>query len=376
MHIAFFTDTYKPTVNGVVTSVALFAQQLRSQGHTVWIFGPATKKFTEPFFYSFTSFSLPIYPDFRVGMPFSTKLFKQFHNVPFDVVHCHTPGPVGLLGLVFSQRRKIPRVLTYHTLISAYGKYYLPRYVPGLQSLVTGIDKLFSNHFQAVVAPTTTIKKYLVASGVKPRIAVIPTGIDLERFVPSTDSPTAYQKFFPTNKKIIGCVTRIAKEKNLAFLLEVFKILHCTNQQTHLCFIGGGPYLPQLKKLVHKLELSPWVSFTGAVPNEQVPMLLRFLDVFTYPCTTDTQGMVVMEALAAAKPVVLLDEPVFKVFVKQGKNGYHVSSNANLFAQKINHILTHPRLQQSMAKVSQQLAQNYSIVQQAKKLIGLYQSLV
>ncbi len=372
MKIAFFSDIYKPVISGVTSSITQFADELRRQGHAVYIFSPRLGKHEEPDYYSMTSVPFPIYPDFRVGFPLSIRLQRIMAKLDVDLIHIHTPGPTGLLGLSYSLQHKLPRIMTYHTMIGDYARVYLPKIFPGMVNTVDFFDKFFCNRFHAVTAPTPFIKHYLQEMGIKPKITVIPTGIDLTPYRQDWPEVPEFALAHQQGKKILGIAARAAKEKNIEFVLEVFRVLHDLDPMTHLAVIGGGPHLEELKKYAQKLHISDDTSFTGFVPHEEMPRFIKAIDAFAYTCRTDTQGLVVLEALASGKPLFLIDEKVFKPFVKNGKNGYLLPEDAFLFAKRINQVFHNPDKMQSMSDASAVYSQDFSIADLTSGLVNLY----
>lgn len=376
LSIAFFTDTYKPTINGVVTAVDLFATELRQLGHRVFIFGPRhPKQPREKDYYGLRSFPLPAAPDFRVGIPLSVKVIKQVPDLPIDIVHNHTPGPMGLLGLSLSQAKKVPLVQTYHSLISDYAKFYVPKVLYGIRRFIDWWQYFTYNRCDAITAPTPYIKQYLVQVGIKKQVTVLPTGLNLVEF--SQPDMGSIRNFkLPDDKKIVACVSRMNKEKNLMFLVEMFSVLLERNPDTCLLMIGGGPFQKKLERKAAELNIQSSILFTGMCTRTQIAALLKKVDVFTYACRTDTQGIVIMEALAAGKPLVLVDEKVFEPFVDQGCNGYLLGEDHLLFAKVINNIITDPTLQKNMEQHSLLLSQKYSIQKMTAKLVSIYRDIL
>jgi 1,2-diacylglycerol 3-alpha-glucosyltransferase len=376
MNIAFFTDSYNPTANGVVVAINMFASTLRKHGHRVYIFGPKHPRMKkEEDFFGISSFPLPAAPDFRASLPFSLQVLKQIPRLDVDIVHCHAPGPIGFLGLTYAKMKKVPVVATYHTMLSDYARYYIPIIFFPIHKFVHFWDRFFNNRFAAITTPTSRIKEYLLQMGIKRPITVISNGIDIEAIRLSSTTPRS--RFdLPKGKRIIGCFSRMAREKNLDFIVETFATLHELNPATHLFMIGGGPYLEVLKKRCTRLGITPYVTFTGLVTRPEGLAQLRRADLFFYSCKTDVQPFVIMEALALGKPLVLLNEKVFECFVDHEANGYLVDEDPILCAKKINHIISHEQLLRSMAEHSAYLAQSFSIEEQTLKLIKLYKKII
>jgi glycosyltransferase involved in cell wall biosynthesis len=376
MNIAFFTDTYKPTINGIVTSITLFAETLRAAGHRVYIFGPSAPGFSEDDYYPFRSLSFPpIEPDFRVGIPISTKLLRQIPSLDIDVVHCHSFGPMGMLGLSHALVRRLPNVMTYHSMYSDFTRLRIPAYFAGVHGLIDTFDKFFCNRFQRVTAPTPYIADYLKQIGIKPEVTILPTGIDLTHFRDLPHDRPPELAAIPPGAKIIGCACRMAVEKNIDFLLQVFAILKQSQPDLYFVLVGGGGHLPALRERASALGLDDRIVFTGPVSRERIPALIRMLDVFTYACQTDTQGMVIIEAMAAGRPLVVTDQKVYHPFVRNGENGFLLAPDEILYAKTILRLLADADLRRAFGRRSQAMAEQFAIGAQTEKLVALYREL-
>ena len=374
--LAFFTDTYKPAVNGIVTAVDLFATQLRALGHRVWVFGPASPKWAgEPDFVGLRSVPFPVAPDFRVAWPLSKRGLSRIPDTGADVVHVHSPGPIGVLGLRYASGRSLPVVQTYHAMLIDYARHYVPRALVGTQHVVGWWQHFLYNRADLVTAPTSFVRSYLEQIGIQKPVVVLPTGLDLERFrPPHTDTR---QRFgLPPDRPIVATASRLAREKNIELIIEAFAILRSERQDPLLLVIGGGPHLRRLKQRVTELGLTDHTVFTGMVSRDDVAALLAAADLFAYACQTDTQGIVVMEAMAAGKPLVLVNERVFEAFVVEGRNGHLVAADPFVFARRLGALLSDAALRERMGRHSLEMAAGFSIERQAAELAALYAGLL
>ncbi len=375
LNIAFFTETYKPTVNGVVTAIDTFAQALREKGHTINIIGPNNKGFEEPGFIGVRSFPVPVSPDFRVPM-ISPSLFLKLDQMPIDIVHSHSPALAGLLALSYAKHRRIPKVQTYHAMISEYARIRIPKFFLGVHSFVDFWDASFLNQFDQVTAPTPYIADYIHQISDTAQVTILPTGIDLTPYQMVKQHSDRWH--LPVGKKIVGCLARLAPEKNLSFILDAFCLLYGLDQNTHLFIIGGGAadYEKAFRKDIEKHKMTEHVTLTGMINHDEIPAALSCIDLFAYACQNDTQGLVVLEAMAAGKPLTILDHTVFTPYVDPGKNGYLLPMDSFLFARKMHEILMNPELARSMGEHSRVKAQSFSIDAQADKLISVYRDLL
>lgn len=376
LHIAFFTDTYRPAINGIVTSIDLFAGELRAQGHRVTVIGPAHPKVDhEPEFHGIRSMPLPVAPDFRVGWPVCRRGVRRLPDLAADVVHLHSPGPIGILGMRYGRRQGVPIVQTYHAMLTEYARNYVPRAVPRPDRLVGWWQHFLYNRGAAVTAPTAHIAGYLGHIGIRRPVTVLPTGLDI-RSHPVAATRVRERYALPDRGPLVATLSRLAPEKNVDFLLRSFAMLVELVPESRMLVVGGGPHQRRLERLAFRLRVADRIVFTGLVPREDAVALLSEAQVFAYACRNDTQGLVVMEALAASRPIVLVREPVFDSLVLDGENGFAVLEDEFLFALRLRSILEDERLAARMGARSRRIAEAHGIDRSTRRLVELYRRLI
>lgn len=308
MRIAYFTDTYEPQINGVVTSIKMSAENLRKKGHTVYIFCPSGSrrdKYTYPVF----SKTFKNYPEYRVGFP-SLEIVKRIKKIKPDVIHVHTPASIGTAGLMIAKLLNIPTVITYHTLLRDYMNYITSDRLS--DKFIDIFTAWFFNISSVVIVPSSPIKKILRKAGVKSSIAVLPT---------SLNSNIVNKRFKKKNRKLtILHVGRLCKEKRIDVVLNAFKYV-LEKADAELIITSSGPDENRLKSLADDLDISRNVRFTGYISNEKLRRLYSTSDIFVSASDTETQGLVVLEAMANGCPVIVKDALGFKDIVKNGRNG-------------------------------------------------------
>jgi len=334
MKIAMFSDTYLPQVNGVATSISLFRHELERMGHEVYVVAPVAppgddKVLVVP------GFTFAFEKQHRIALPNLLEIveFLEYHRV--DLIHSHDPFSLGFRAIRAAKVLGLPHVHTYHTLLVKY-RHYIPPPLTPTEAAVKAFSKWFCNNCHVVIAPTEAIRDELLSYGVNVPIHVVPTGIDVESFEkPAQDVRKKYG--IPLNRKILLFVGRLAKEKNVLFTLEVFREVS-RELDVHLLVVGDGPLRDELEKRVRRLKLGDRVTLTGYLRREEVIDHYICSDLFVFASVTETQGLVVLESLAAGTPVVavakagvadvlvdgqgcvLLDEPDLKRFVKTVKD--------------------------------------------------------
>ncbi|MFH1420417.1 MAG: glycosyltransferase [Candidatus Aenigmatarchaeota archaeon] len=333
MKIAFFTDTYHPQVNGVVTSIDSFADELRKLGHSVVIFAPSSPDFKEinEFVVTMKSLGFRPYPGYRVAIP--TELVG-YNFSDFDIIHVHTPATMGVVGTIIARKNKKPLVMTYHTHLLEYSHYLSERFPLVTKKMLKSYVKLFFNKASVVISPSDEIKKELHRMGIKRPIDVVPTGVDFKKI--RSSKPSLRKKYkLPLKDRIILHVGRVTKEKNIEAILEAMKLLD--NEKIMLVITSDGPYKKDMEARVASMALSGKVVFTGFLSKEALQEYYKLSDVFVMASRTETQGIVLVEAVAHELPVVVMEAPVIADFVRKNHVGL-VASDVSDMARKIKSI--------------------------------------
>jgi len=327
MKVALFTDSYLPTVDGVVTSVLTTRRQLEADGHEVVVFAPEDPKrrgTREEGTIYVRAKEFRHYPGYRLAM-FPGREVDLVKELDIDVIHIHGVGFVGIKGLWASWQARIPSVSTFHTMIQDTLPFYSPFGI-NLHVLERGLRlylRVFLRKSQGVVVPSQAILDEIMALSPDASITdVIPTGIDPQRFRPDVSGRSVRTKWGLNGSDVILHVGRVAAEKNLATLIHAFPRVKEANPDAKLLVVGRGPYLERCYDLVRQMDLSGDVIFTGFVPDADLPRYYAAADVFAIASKFETQGLVVLEALASGRPVAGANYRAIPEFVHDGVNGY------------------------------------------------------
>lgn len=375
MKIAMFTDCYRPVINGVVTSVVNLKTALEKLGHSVYIFAPKVSgyKDAENSIYRFFSFPYLFQREHRVSFPFPRKIFKQIKDLKIDVIHIHSPFCVGFMGLATASKNKTPAVFSHHTLWEKY-VHYFPLFSQGLrEKIAIKLCRHFANKSKQVIAPTKQIKELLKTQGAKTPIQVIPSGIKLEDFK-KTDTGE-FKKKFPqlAGKKILIYVGRIGKEKNLEFLLKAFKEISNLVPESHFLLMGDGPYRKELEDIARTSGLTQKVTFSGYVPQEEVKHYLKASYVFVFSSLTETQGIVLQEAMAAGAPAVALKAPGADDTITSGEDGFLLEpDDIDGFVKRTIELLKSPHLRDQMSQKALKKAESFSQEKLVHQILEVY----
>lgn len=326
MKVALFTDTYLPAVDGVVTSVLATRRQLLADGHDVVVFAPEDPRrrgAREAGMVYVRAKELRTYPGYRLAM-FPGREVDLVKELSVDVIHSHGVGFVGVKGLWAAWQAKIPLVQTFHTMIQDTLPWYSP-FGLNLHLLERGLRlylRIFLRKCQGVVVPSQAILDEILALSPEATIAdVIPTGVDPDRFRPDVSGQSIRNRWGLNGHDVILHVGRVAPEKSLGTLIRALAAVRKVNPDAKLLVVGSGPYLEKYYDLVRHLGLSGDVLFTGFVPDEDLPRYYAASDTFAIASKFETQGLVVLEALASGRPVAGANYRAIPEFVRDDVNG-------------------------------------------------------
>lgn len=297
MRIGIYTEIYKPVLNGVVVSVDSFREQLRARGHEVYIFTPSYMNYIDPDVIPFHSLPLPTRTPYRLATPFLVQ-----GSVPeLDVIHAQTPFMTGLMAWTHAHRTDVPLVFTYHTRLVDY-HHYLPFSPPLSKGFLVWVSRTFSNMADRVVVPAAPIKTLLESYGVHVPIDVVPTDVRLRPAPAAEGARVRASLGIPADHRVLLYVGRLAREKNLGLLLDAYA--RARTPDTHFVLVGDGPSRDWLKRQIEDLGLGETTHLAGAVDHGDIPAWYRAADVFVFASLTETQGLVIEEALQLGVPTL------------------------------------------------------------------------
>ncbi len=266
MKIGFFADAYKPTINGVVKSMASFKKGLEDMGHEVYVFAPKRPKFKdkEKNVFRIGSIKLPSNSDYRMCLPLFNSSIKVIKDL--DVIHAHHPFMIGRYAYFFAEFYNKPLVFTHHTQYERYC-HYVPFEQHITKMMALWLVKEFANNCDCVIAPSKSIRSLIKKRGIKSRIEVVPTGIDLNMFKKADPKMLRNRYKIPKEKKILLYLGRLAKEKNVELVIDAFKIVKEKMPDTCLFIAGSGDEEEFLKKRAAENNVSGDVFFCGKIRN-------------------------------------------------------------------------------------------------------------
>nr|WP_307991619.1 glycosyltransferase family 4 protein [uncultured Niameybacter sp.] len=336
MNIGIFTDTYLPQINGVVSSIVTLEEQLKKQGHNVYIFTISHPKANDqkPYVYRIPSLPFVFLKDHRVGIIYSQKLVNRVKKLKLDIILSQTEFSLGFLAKLISKKINVPIVHTYHTMYEEY-MHYISKGVEFSPELARKYSKMFCNSVDGVVAPTNKTKDLLLSYGVKKPIEVIPTGINFTPFSPSRYTKSEVEALkeqfnLPLDSPTVLFVGRIAKEKSIDFVLEAFPAVVSRIPNAKFFIVGDGPETNHLREMVKELGLEDVVIFAGLQPWATIGKFYQLGDVFVSASVSETQGLTFAEAMAAGLPVVAKHDESIEELVQDDYNGKKFSTKEEL----------------------------------------------
>jgi len=377
--IGFFTDTYLPVIHGVTVSLETFRKSLEDLGHEVFIFAPRHHGYTDenPRVYRFRSIRVIRKPKMYFAFPFlPINHFRKITDIKLDIVHSHTPFSMGFLGKALAYYQKLPFIYTHHTHYPEYVKVYAKEKFL-IPYLAKTLIKKHSNISNAVLAPSHKIKRELRSYGVKKPIYVLPTGVNQSIFKKSPENRQILRRELgiSSKTKVLLFVGRMAKEKNLEFLIKMFREILNGKSNVLMLMVGDGPHLKNLYRIAKNLNLMKNIRFMGLISRETMPTFYQVADIFVFPSLTDTQGLVILEAIACGLPVVALKDDVLQEMVIDNKNGFLIEkSSAAIFAGQVLKILDDASLYERFSENSLKISRNFSNKNQAEKLLDIYKA--
>ena len=322
MRIAMFTNTYLPMVGGVSISIHQFAEALRAQGHAVLIVAPEYDGQAEDEEHVVRVAALRNFNHsaFSIPLPVKFDLSSIVEDFAPDIIHAHHPFFLGDTALRMAGTLARPIVTTHHT---HYGQYlhYLPGDADWLAEFVDQLCIQHANLCDAVIAPSRSVEAELKAGGVQVPIHIIPTGIDLARYQQGDRDALRARHGFTKQHVVLGHVGRLAPEKNLAFLARAFCSAMAARPETRCLIVGDGPTREEMESIFTAAGLMERTVFTGTLGGSELAGAYHAMDVFGFSSQSETQGIVVAEALAAGAPVVALSAPGVDDVVRDQENG-------------------------------------------------------
>ncbi len=379
MNILMMTNTYTPHVGGVARSVAAFSEQYRAMGHQVIVVAPefegmpvAEKHVVRvPAIQKFNG------SDFSVCLPVFGRLTHMLDEFKPDIVHSHHPFLIGSIALRIASQYNVPHVFTHHTRYEEY-THYVPGDSPLLKRFVIQLGTHYANLCSHVFAPSASLATTLQQRLVTVPISVVPTGVQLDKFACGSGAGFRQVMNIPEQAFVVGHVGRLASEKNLEFLADALSLSLQNNPQAFCLIVGSGPEEGAIKHVFTQRGVQDRLIMQGLLTGPMLVSAYKAMDVFAFSSLSETQGMVVTEAMAAGVPVVALCAPGVNEVVRNNENGrlLDACSVADFAAELLVFADYSVAEREGFRQAAYATAESFSIQNSAQAALASYQKLV
>lgn len=378
MNVLMMTNTYAPHVGGVARSVESFAKEIRKRGHRVVVVAPPydgppvdeTDVVRLPALRHFNG------SDFSVPLPAPGYLTTALAGFMPDVVHAHHPFLLGDTAMVVARVHGAPLVFTHHTLYENY-THNMPGDSEAAKRFIIRFGTGFANLADRVFAPSRSVERLLRSRGVKTPIDVLPTGVDLSRWRAGDGRRYRIRRGIPLGSFVVGHAGRLSAEKNLPFLAGAVARFLKGRPDARFLLVGGGPAEAEVEALLRREGAWDRVVREGLLGPEALSHAMRAMDAFAFSSVSETQGMVVTEAMASGLPVVALDGPGVRDVVVDGKNGRLLPApDEAAFAAALEALAAAPlRARHAFKAAALRTASAFSLERSVDKAVAVYERL-
>lgn len=398
LRIAHFTDTFYPKIDGIVTFLDNSIDYFSRRNHSIVVFCPTYGKQKEKHFgknvkiFRLRSIHLHTYKEVKIAIARPKKIFKELKDFHPDIIHIHSPGIVGFLGILAARKLHVPLIGTYHTLVSEQTDYISLGNILGLNKLVAKLYALFKKEkfrkkpkdgsrlkrllwyislkmykkCDIIIAPSASIADLLKSKLRHNAICHVCCGIDLKKFHPKKSYRHARTLLF-------AYVGRLSFEKNIDLVIKAFQIIDKKGIDFSLKIVGNGPARKYLEGMTKRYDLEPKIKFTGEIYGNALRKIYRENDVFVTASTMETLGMSILEALASGIPVIAARKYAVPDIVRDGINGYLAEPySAESFSEAIIKVIKNKSRIPHFGRQGVKIAQKCELVKSMKKLESVY----
>lgn len=387
MNICMFTNTYLPHVGGVARSAAIFAEDLRKMGHKVLVVAPTypdsdkspedAREYEEKGVVRLPAIQNFNGSDFSVRIPIPFYIAERIEEFQPDIIHSHHPYLLGDSALRAARKYRLPLVFTHHTLYEEY-THYVTRDSETMKRFSSVLSTQYANLCSRVVAPSDSIRDLICERGVKTPVDVIPTGVDTAFFQSGDGTSFRRMSGIPEDVPVIGHLGRLAPEKNLAYLAESIVRVVRKYRQVRFLVAGEGPSKKKIVDMFRCEGLEDCLVMPGKLTGDALADAYAAMDLFAFSSKSETQGMVLAEAMAAGVPVVALDASGVREVVANGENGTLLESHAdqNRFASETLKLLSDEQQLDRFRTNAFKTGKVFDRKESAKALYDLYENTI
>lgn len=372
-----FTNTYLPIVGGVSESVQRLKRQLRAGGHRVLVVAPRLKgqpeheddvvRVAAVQHFNGSDFSLPV--------PIAGQLFDAIETFEPDIVHSHHPFLLGDTAARAAEMYGLPLVFTHHTLYEHY-THYVPGDSPRMRRFAIALATQYTWLCDRVIAPSESIRQLLVQREANPAIEVVPSGVDTACFANGDGRGVRLEYGIGEDVCVFGHTGRLAREKNLPFLAESVCRALTEHDQAHFLVVGDGDAAEEMRCIAQAHAVEKRVHFTGLLHGQALIDAYHAMDVFAFSSHSETQGMVIVEAMAAGLPVVAIRAPGVTEVIHDGRNGRLLEDDDVEAMAATLLTLCEPACREPMGQWARFMAVDYDEQHCAERCLTLYRGVI
>ncbi len=389
MRILMISDVFFPRINGVSTSISTFANEYVQQGHLVHLIAPkydnsdisntAKDQSNEDWIFRVVAKKVLFDPEDRMmSIKGIRQLLPTLRSNQYDVLHIHTPFVAHYQGVWLAKKLQLPVVETYHTFFEEYLYHYvpiMPKYLLKLLARKFSVSQCMQ--VDHLVVPSGPMAKVLQHYGVAKSHSIVPTGVNITKPKQNTGSQFRQKYGIKAEQPVLVHIGRIAFEKNIDFLVSVTSKLVAHFPDLLLLIAGEGPALKSLKALVKKLHIEKHVKFVGYLDRDtELVSCYQAGDIFVFASRTETQGLVLLEAMLLGVPVVSTAKMGTKDILIDGKGALIAEEEVEDFSKKVLQVLQEPRLKASLSREGVAYAKAWEPCEMASRVLEIYQDLI
>jgi len=380
MRIAIFTNNYLPNPYGVSMSVESFRKEFEALGHTVYVFAPTWRGYVDenPRVFRYPAIDIEFKFKFPLAIPYSHKIDEILEKMDIDIVHAQHPNLLGSAARRWAQKKNVPLIFTWHTLYDQYA-HFVPVIPHKLVAwLAIRNAKNYTNRCDQVIVPTQSIVKIIQDWGVKNKnIVAISTGVEADVYANASREIIRKKYEIKDDEILLVLVSRLTGEKNIEFLFKCVMGILQKNVKVKFLVAGEGYLLPELQILVKKQKLEKQIFFAGVVSKAEIKNYYAAGDIFVYASKSETQGMILTEAMFAGLPIVAVQATGACDIVVDGQTGFLVAENEAEFAQAVERLIENADLREKFSAEAKRLArEKYTAQVCAQKMLEVYEKAI
>ena len=381
MRIAIFTNNYLPNPYGVTGSVESFRDGLEKAGHTVFIFAPSWKNYTDTHerVYRYPSIETAFKFRFPLSVPFSPETTKVLRSLDIDVIHSQHPNLLGSAAYHWARIKGVPLIFTWHTLYNHY-VHYAPVIVPRKLALLYVLKNAvgYANKADHVVVPTPSVRPLVQQWGVtNENITAVPTGVREAEFTGADGAALRARHGITKDATVLLSTARLSEEKNISFLFDAALRVLTDNPRAVFVVVSGGNLESAMKRKAARAKVLHRVIFVGQVERTELKDYYAVADIFVSASKSETQGMAIMEAMAMRLPVVSVDGPGVRDLIEHNTTGFLVGQRRDVFVRTVQKLIDDKHLRTKIGDAAAHVvSEQFSSEACTQKLLAVYKDAI